>query len=809
MSDQDDYQRTLSDADLVELPFVDRQGGAWGEDVPQELEDALSCLSRVDPWQAEKVLEPFLDTYGDAPEIWWALAVAMAGQDDLTNASTCYENFRDRVEIGVAMAQQEFGVRPAVARSRLRRLSPSLMRCRDHRLAATGFIMASGLELAFSSTGEAWSLLGEAQRRLRSIWPRPWGLLSEWLASVAVALAEHEEGCRPERSLRLALRFACREPENQERIAIIARDLGHFLSRADRLSEAEMVFGLALVAANAGASIETRASIAIAQAENLRSQRRYADAFERLEYALSIDLPDRLRAFALLAGGDMMARLGSAHRDRRQIEGARQAAGEAVFLLDRAGLDPTAAVRDRGLAEAMLGQVDAARRSFFALLRAEEPHRLTPAERIALAYLAYLIRMGDGSARKALGWAEYRLRTFLRSKADRPRDMILLREHCIAAAERLGDIATVRRHAPAMLAAEAAMLRTALGEGRGPAEWNRLRIAREALSILAAMEGKKRDEGAGWRRVEALLGGRGVARAARRALRRGSTIEAISSIREFAGRLAPGEMLLGLVSLHPPAPVDPQFPWASGFSAPRAIAIRITGSDEEPAIIDLGDYVETVKSTRRWSRDLAIGRVARVPVSLEPVAAWLLGGKAVFVIAEGPLELVPVRLLAAGPVIHQISGVGDQRDIGLSTAPLLLVASDMLVGTYKVATEGEIASVRSAFADSQLHISGDKGLTGALELLARRPRYIHIVAHGTAVLDPRATDLDVYQGAAVAFAEHLLTASHVADLHLEGVELVILSACDTAAGAAQHAEGSASMAAAFLDAGAAAVIATL
>jgi CHAT domain-containing protein len=178
-------------------------------------------------------------------------------------------------------------------------------------------------------------------------------------------------------------------------------------------------------------------------------------------------------------------------------------------------------------------------------------------------------------------------------------------------------------------------------------------------------------------------------------------------------------------------------------------------------------------------------------------------------VAEGIFELVPIRLLAPGSVIRQLSGVHERRDHGVSAEPLVLVASDMLDGTFADATNREIALVRAVFPDAQLQIGTQTGILGLLGLLARAPRHIHIVAHGTAVLDPRVADLDVYLGAGVAFASEMLTASHVADLHLEGVELVILSSCDTASGAAQHAEGMASMAAAFLDAGAVAVIATL
>lgn len=809
MSDQHQFQRTISDDGLVRLPEIDREGGAWSAEMPAALGKALASLPQLAPEEAEQILEPLLADHADGPEVWWGLAVAMVGEADMHNASTCYENFRDRVEIETALALQECSADPLVARRRLRRLAPSLVRCQDDLLAVRGLIMASGLELMFAGTAEASPFLQEVYRRIRSIWPRPWALVAEWLATIAIATAEQREGRRPQRTLRLALRFARHEPENRERIAAIGRDLGLLLNQADRFAQAESIYDAAMATAEGGATVETRASIAIAQAANLQCQRRYLEAFARLEYALGNELPDRLRALALLASADLMSRLGSAHRDRTQIEAAARAAAESATLLERVGLDPSPAIRDLGVAQALLGEVADAKRTLFTLLRAQRPHQLSPSERVALAYLAYLIRMSAGSTRKALGWAEYRLRTAILADMDRPRDITLLREHCIAAAERLGDIVTVRRHALAMLGAEASMLRLALGEGRGPADWNRLRIAREGLSVLASMEASSGQAGANWRQAEALLAGRGLARAARRSLRRGPTDLAASSAQEFANRLELGAVLLSLVPLHPPAPADPAFPWASGFSAPRLTAILITGDGIEPAIIDLGDFAEAAIVVRRWSRDIAIGRAAGTPGILHPLVGWLRNVGEIFVLAEGVFELVPIRLLAPESVVHHITDLRKGRAQGISTAPLLLVASDMFDDSFAPATNREVALVRAKLPDTKLHITTRDGIAGTLALLAVAPRHIHIIAHGTAVLDPRATELDVYVGAALELASELLTASHVADLCLEGVELVILSSCDTSAGAAQLAEGLASMAAAFLDAGAAAVIATL
>lgn len=803
------FQRTLSDADLTGLPGIEASELPWGPHVPAALADALSALSLGDALKAEETLAPLIVDHVDGPEVWWGLAIAMVGQQDLKNASTCYENFWDRVEIEVALALHDCERAPEAALLRVRRLCASLVRCRDPLLAARGLIMASGLELIFEEVAEASLLLREARKRIWHLWPRPAGLVAEWLATVAIARAETTDYRKPERLLRLALRYARREPENLARIAAIGRDLGLLLIRGDRNADAEDALASALAAARGAGNAALQTSIAVVQAQNLRAQRRYVESIALLDRALASDLPDQTRVQALLASADVMVRLGAHHRDRDQLAAAECAAAEAAALLQRAGLDATAALRERAVAAVMQGETASAREIAFELLAGGGGHAMPPDERVALAYLPYLIRMSEGQARRALFWAEYRLRTTLRARIDRPRDLLLLHEHCVAAAERLGDIVTVRRHALSILDAEPNMLRVALGEGRGPADWNRFRVAREGLSVLAAMEARTGEPGAAWRQAEALLTGRGLARSTRRSLRRGHPITCRSSVREFARQLSPDETLLGLVSMYPPAPVDPEFPWANGFSAPRLIAILVTGSAAEPEISDLGDFQDCASAVQRWTRDLAIGRAASTPPFLGALEPYLRDARTVLVLAEGEMELVPLRLLAPRSYIRQIPGLWKGRAISASGAPAVLIASDMLEDSFASATEQEAALVCAVVAGAARHVIGSAGGSTAVEVLEQVPRLIHIIAHGTAVLDARETDLDVYRGAAVELGSEMLSASTVADLHLDGVELVILSCCDTSKGAAQHAEGLASMAAAFLDAGAAKVIATL
>jgi hypothetical protein len=807
MMDESKFERTLSDAELRELPQIETVIRFWGNLLPHAVATALSSLTSVCAGEAEAMLSPLIDEQGDRPEIWWGLAIAMVGQNDLESASTCYENFRDRVEIEVALAHRDCHVAPDMAHGRLQRLVPSLVRCRDYPLAARGLVMASGLEQMFGTFAEAKSRLRESLPPLRSSWPRQWGLVAEWLTTVAVTHADQTDFRRAERSLRLAMRIAQREADNHQRIAMIGRELGLLLQQSDRTGAAETVLATAMVAANQSENLALQSGIAIAQATTLCAQRRFVEAINLLDTILTRDLPYPIRAQALTVSADVMIRLGSHHQDRTQLETAKAAAAEAVSLLNGAHLDASAAMHAQSVAAVMLGDLKTARAIAFALLRASGVRTRPPIERVTLAYLPYLIRKSEGAARKSLFWAEYRLRIAKRAGIDRPRDLMMFREHCVAAAQRLADLDTVRLHALAMLDAEAEMLRTALDDAHGAADWNRHRIAREALSILAAMEAGSGETGAGWRQAEALLLGRGLARSVRGA----RNIIYVRSVREFAKLLAVGERLLALVSLHPPAPVDPDVPWASNLMPARLISIIVTSPDEEPLIDDLGDFAETADDIRWWIQSLSEDRQVKIPACLSLLSERLGDARSLLVLAEGMMELIPLRLLAPQSVIHHISGIRGYYDHGVATAPALIVASNMLDASLidESATVQEMAVVKAAFDDVRLRDVGYDSCAEVLALLATVPRHVHIIAHGAAIVDPREIELNVYMGAAIDLGSELLTASSVADLRLDGVELVILSCCDTSKGAAQHAEGLASTAAAFLDAGARAAIASL
>lgn len=761
---------------------------------------------------AEALLAAMRADHEAEPELWWALAIVEVRLGDLSNAATCYENFRDRVSEQLDRAMAQLSLSPTEALGRLTRLEGSLRRCRDNLLAARGAIAFAGLLIGGDRLERAEDQLRHALARLRQTSPRLWHIVAEWMTTVAIALTERGAYRRAVRTLRLALRFSQHEPADPIRTAMIGRDLGSLLDELDRLGEAEEVLQAAAELASTSANPSLIATIAAARGRTLHRQRRYIEAKSAFEEALAGELSMHERADTLLAAADMMFKLGTSPHDEAQLRNAQRLAHEAEELLEAIGPDALPAWRILGMTSAHLGDLRAARTWFFRSIPATGRD---PIRRRSLAYIAYLIRIAEAWDRKALFWGEWRLRLARRSEAP-PRDLLLLREQCIAVAERAGDIPTVRTHADAMFAGEATMLRDALGSGRSPADWNRLRLAREALSVLASLELRSLEAGASWRAAGALLAGRGLARTARHrargetAPRAQDTTEA--SFRSAVAGLRKGEAVLALVSLYPPAPRDPMRPIRNGFLAPRLFAILWRHGDHEPDLRDLGDFGAAVREAEQWRAAVSQGRATAIPASLGGLPALLGDAARVYILGEGSFEALPLRLLLPTPELLQVGALDGPMAAGAARAaePIkALIAAEMLDDPeWRQATEAEVQVLRAAGPVTL--VDGEAlGADALARSLAGSPR-IHIIAHGEALHDPADIDLDVYRGAGLRLRENrFLTASEVSSFHLDGVEQVVLSACGSAVGVRQHAEGLASMAAGFLDAGANCVVSSL
>ncbi len=208
----------------------------------------------------------------------------------------------------------------------------------------------------------------------------------------------------------------------------------------------------------------------------------------------------------------------------------------------------------------------------------------------------------------------------------------------------------------------------------------------------------------------------------------------------------------------------------------------------------LAPLLPQLRGRRRWfvSPD---GELSRIPFTALPAPAGGASG------AESDSEptlgqQVQLRILTSGRDLLTLGspGAGAQR-------ALVLAAPDFGgPGQWQplpaTAAEGSWIAERLGAALYQ----GSDATTGVLQQ-ARSPRVLHIASHGfftTGSGDPLLKSGIVLAGAnrsspaapaAMASDDGYLTAKEAAQLQLDGTELVVLSACDTASGTLQTGEG--------------------
>ncbi|WP_216908923.1 CHAT domain-containing tetratricopeptide repeat protein [Synechococcus sp. CCY 0621] len=202
----------------------------------------------------------------------------------------------------------------------------------------------------------------------------------------------------------------------------------------------------------------------------------------------------------------------------------------------------------------------------------------------------------------------------------------------------------------------------------------------------------------------------------------------------------------------------------------------------------LGPLLPQLVGRRRWfvSPD---GELSRIPFTALPAPADSLSG----VEADSSATLgqrVQLRILTSGRDLLSLPspGPGGQRS--------LVLADPDFGGPGKwqplpaTASEGSWIAERLGAALYQ----GSAATTGVLQQ-ARGPRVLHIASHGfftTGSGDPLLNSGIVLAGAnrnRTADDDGYLTAKEAAQLQLDGTELVVLSACDTASGSLQTGEG--------------------
>lgn len=233
------------------------------------------------------------------------------------------------------------------------------------------------------------------------------------------------------------------------------------------------------------------------------------------------------------------------------------------------------------------------------------------------------------------------------------------------------------------------------------------------------------------------------------------------------------------------------------------------------SFVDLSRASFDIGAARALYRDLLL-----------PLERALGGRRRLTVVPDGPLHLVPFdALVAGGPGSAPVFAIerytialatslapaasperGQRADGGLRAGPVVAASGPAREGP-PVAAEREVRAIAGALSDRKVVRLGGPGSTeGAIRRLFGSAAVLHFAAHAR----PNAHRPDFAHVALAPDGEDdgLLHAYEIRNLPLPG-SLVVLSACESAAGRVVGGEGPLSLSRAFLQAGASGVVATL
>ncbi len=237
---------------------------------------------------------------------------------------------------------------------------------------------------------------------------------------------------------------------------------------------------------------------------------------------------------------------------------------------------------------------------------------------------------------------------------------------------------------------------------------------------------------------------------------------------------------------------------------------------------ELAERFQDLSSDPRSELD-AVHRDARslYEALIAPVEQHLAPGRTLVIEAEGWLAGVPFEalldsnnhyLIERASVVHSLgqdSQVRLRNDAGISAdSPALVVgstassAADGLIPLPDVA--GEADAVASGFHSARVLKGGEADL-GAVRSGLRGVAVFHFAGHSLAT--PGRTGLMLESGGEQAKTPPLMDAAAVRQLHLQGLQLAVLSACSTASGSGGS-SGFDSVTDAFLRAGVPHVVAS-
>jgi CHAT domain-containing protein len=294
---------------------------------------------------------------------------------------------------------------------------------------------------------------------------------------------------------------------------------------------------------------------------------------------------------------------------------------------------------------------------------------------------------------------------------------------------------------------------------------------------------------------------------------------------------------------------------------PRLVAFVVTKGNK-PVSVELGPMVPIAKAVVAWRQAILAGKAdSESPASLrkllwQPLEKGLAGMTTVLIEPDGILHVLPFAALPGKrpkTFLFEEVAIGftdsfrvlEEPAKGKGKGMLLLADLDYgkpegkLIWKARPGTKQEAAGIAAAFRtafpkEKVTQLTGEAGTKAALLAAIRskdQPRYLHLATHGYSLSegksdrkpdgagwDDRKKGLTgspllrcglVLAGANKGGGKSILTAEEVVAEDLRGVELVVLSADETALGEWPSGEGIYSMASTFHKAGVSSVLSSL
>lgn len=782
----------------------------------EALKHAQEAFSLGQFRQAQELLEPIVRKDPDQYEAWALLAEVELGLNDPESSQICSENalgaLQEAIEkSGLVSADDDAGK----ALEMLNGLWPMIVKTRkwNPRIEIPFWEIYGDSLVQLDQSIRAEICFGHVLRlRCRVMRDEAKGIGGVWQRLWATAFQQNRIATA-RRRIRNALRWFHKSGANKVTLGNAYGALAMLETEVANRQGAFEAFEAAMRFYDESEVDYLKAYILTKRASFYLLERDYAKAREDFEEGLSI---------ARLKGGKVLfdVALDTAHYDHQIGErlgdhAHLQASWARLDEAESTGFTSAKARALRGIVAMQLGDLELARRH---LLTATSIYRgFEKPDALSQAYVVWNlggVLAAAGKASRALRLVRWAIKRFKGTYGLLHPSYLKLKITEAAMLNRLGDIEGARACLRIVIDSERDVLERFLRKGLPLELAAHQRISVEAFQAYAGLTLAAGGNETGDDILSALLATVGVARATLTATNRENKKDQIQQFPDLPNTV----QFAAILRIYKPDVSPDEKKWSIEWKG--ASTICITRSNlYGTRIHQLGNADSFETKISRLRKQAKEGKALSVPTSLRLALSIDTVDHAptdLIVLQSGMISSIPLSLCAPNRRIIEIEGNwgGLSSNRKIQSDKLVIASSDFIRSVAgKDSGEPHITKEIDAFGSNKTsRLLGDAATPEAvMNALSKRPRCVHIIAHGFGQIG-RAS-MTAFNEAGLAFPVHgnpkLLLARDIASLDIDGVELVVLSACSTGVGQMVEGEGIASLASAFLQAGANAVLASL